>query len=218
MHPDEDWPAYFAAGAGRRAHPDLIAAAERCGAPGRAVDLGAGDGTESRWLLARGWRVHAVDGTPGLRERILAGLADPGPRLCAVDALFGQLHGLPRARLVYAGFALPFASPAELTALLGFVRAALEPGGVFAAHFLAERDDWRRRPGVQVQDEGRLRRLLRGLQIESIQEREYDAGSGTGPKHWHLRFVLARRPPASGGPAVSGSSGAGGALRSRSPS
>lgn len=43
-------------------HPNQFLAAELDGAPpGRALDLAAGEGRNSVWLAARGWRVTAVD-------------------------------------------------------------------------------------------------------------------------------------------------------------
>ena len=194
MHPDEDWAGWFEQVRGRSVRTELLAAVAALG-PGEdrmAVDLGAGDGTETRWLLENGWRVHAIDGTPGLRARILDGLAsDPGERLAAVDAEFSQVATLPPASLIYAGLALPFGTPAEVEHILGLVASALQPEGVFAAHFLGERDSWASRDGVTVHTADELAQVLTGFDVRSVDEREFDGPSGTGPKHWHIRFVTA---------------------------
>jgi trans-aconitate methyltransferase len=194
MHPDEDWAGWFAQTRGRPPRAEFLTAVAEVGddLPKIAVDLGAGDGTETRWLLERGWRVHALDGTPGLRARILDHLeSDPGDQLTAVDEEFGAVTALPQASLIYAGISLPFGTGAEIEHILGLVAAALEPGGVFAAHFLGERDSWASRDGVTVQSAEELDHLLRDFAVQSVAERELDGPSGTGPKHWHIRFVVA---------------------------
>src|SRR3954468_24291573 len=60
-----DWPAYFAAVAGKPARDTLLKALElfekEKRAPGFAVDLGCGSGRDTLELLRRGWRVLAVD-------------------------------------------------------------------------------------------------------------------------------------------------------------
>ena len=195
MHPDEDWPGWFESVRGRTPRPDFLAAIAELRETGNrsAVDLGAGDGTETRWMLERGWRVLAVDGTPGLRTRILDGLAaDPGERLTALDAEFMDVAALPRASLVYAGLSLPFGTPHEVEHILEQTRSALEPDGLFAGHFFGERDSWASKDGVTVHTEDQIRRLLGAFDIVSIGERELDGPSGAGPKHWHVRFVMAR--------------------------
>jgi SAM-dependent methyltransferase len=60
----EDWTKYYEAQLGRAPRPLYLDAVARFDRPGRAVDLGCGDGTESLDLLARGWRVYAVDRNP----------------------------------------------------------------------------------------------------------------------------------------------------------
>ena len=194
MHPDEDWPGWFEQVRGRPPRPEFLAAVAEVAddLPRVAVDLGAGDGTETRWLLEHGWRVHAIDGTPGLRARILDPLeSDPRDQLTAVDEEFGAVTALPRASLIYAGISLPFGTGTEIEHILGLVAPALEPGGVFAAHFLGERDSWAARDGVTVQSEDELDQLLRDFAVQTVAERELDGPSGTGPKHWHIRFVTA---------------------------
>lgn len=195
MHPDEDWPRWFDAVRGRAPRPDFLAALAELGdARNRsAVDLGAGDGTESRWLLDRGWRVLAIDGTPGLRERILDGQGDTAAhRLTAIDAAFAEVTSLPSAALVYAGLSLPFGTDEEVDHILRLVRLAIGPDGLFAGHFFGERDSWASRDGVIVHTEEELRRQLADFDLASIDEQEFDGPSGVGQKHWHIRFVMAR--------------------------
>lgn len=98
--------------------------------PGRALDLGAGEGRTALWLARRGWRVTAVDfsdvalergrqrvaaaGTPGSVEWVCADLVEYDPTGSSYDLvllLFVHLR------------------PAERSRLLRLAAATLSPGG-----------------------------------------------------------------------------------------
>lgn len=60
--------------------PYLIAEAESL-RPGVAADLGCGHGAEAMWLASRGWRVTAVDFSPGALEFARSLAAEAGPEV-----------------------------------------------------------------------------------------------------------------------------------------
>lgn len=96
--------------------------------PGRALDLGSGEGRNAIWLAGLGWRVTAVDFSPVATDRgrrlaaehgvevewVVADLLDYQPREGAFDAVVvAYLHLLPDA----------------LTPVLGRAARAVAPGG-----------------------------------------------------------------------------------------
>lgn len=190
MAESSDWRRYYASAAGRAPRPHLRAALSHVQRPGTAIDLGAGDGVDSRFLLAEGWRVVAIDKTPGLGERI--GL-DAGPRLDARDTTFADVDDLPAADLVFAGYSLPFATEAEFTHVWSQLTAALVPGGVFAGQLFGDRDDWAHLDDVRTHTAEQVRDLLAGWHVLLLDEVERDGPSGRGPKHWHVFDIIARR-------------------------
>lgn len=91
-------------------------------APGRAVDLGAGEGRNARWLAERGWEVVAVD---------FSAAAVEGMREAGLHAVVGDVTSWtpdePVDLAVLCYLQLP---PDDLAAAIGAAGRALRPGGV----------------------------------------------------------------------------------------
>jgi thioredoxin reductase/SAM-dependent methyltransferase len=100
--------------------------------PGRALDVGCGEGADAVWLAERGWRVTAVDLSATALERAAAHAAAAGAEVAArVTWVEADLRAEPPEAasydLVTAHFMhLPGAARAELFARLA---AAVTPGG-----------------------------------------------------------------------------------------
>lgn len=130
--PAEAWEARYREAPQRwsgRANATLVEALEAL-APGRALELGCGEGADAVWLAGRGWRVDAVDISPTAVERAraaaeAAGVAD---RVTFTAADLEQLEPEPGYDLVYAAF-LHSREPLSRTAILRRASAAVAPGG-----------------------------------------------------------------------------------------
>ena len=99
--------------------------------PGRALDLGAGEGRTTLWLATQGWHVTAVDfsavaldrgrqrveaaGVPGSAEWVCADLVDFDPTGATYDLVLLMFVHLP---------------PASRRRLLRLAAATLAPGGL----------------------------------------------------------------------------------------
>ncbi len=111
------------------AGPNRFLAEELTGQePGRALDLGTGEGRNAIWLAAQGWQVTAVDFSPvGLEKaaRLAAG------RGVSVDWAQADLHHYQPERGAYDLVLLAYIQfPREAaTALLAMASSALAPGG-----------------------------------------------------------------------------------------
>ena len=109
--------------------------------PGRALDLGCGEGGDALWLAERGWRVTAVDISTTALQRARA---EAQRRELAVDWQEADLAGgLPPGpyNLVSAMF---FQSPVDLPRLdvLRAAAADLRPGGHLPVVGHAEPPPW----------------------------------------------------------------------------
>jgi len=202
------WLRYLEATAGRAPRPLLLRALDRLpgfsGRGGRALELGAGAGSDTLALLQAGWEVLVVDATlPTLETaRELAREAGLEDRLDTRHLRFEELELVPAAfDLVHAEFALPFCDPAHFDRLWASLRAALRPGGIFAGQLFGDRDTWARAPLEGVEGpmtflaRERVEQLIEGYEVLEFEEEEGERKTALGDlKDWHLFHLLLRRP------------------------
>jgi tellurite methyltransferase len=176
--------------------PLLIRAAALLPQGGRALDLGAGAGRDTRYLLAHGFAVTAADADARAAERLRA-LGDE--RLRVVQSTFEAFSFEPRSYdLISAQFALPFVPEPAFSAVFARLVEALRPGGIFAGQFFGVNDQWNTlgRHMTFVTRE-RAEELLRGLDVVELREEDTDGHTADGsPKHWHVFHILACKLPA----------------------
>lgn len=189
-----DWTPFYAAQAGREPRPTLQRALElRDGAPGFALDLGAGEGSDTRFLLQQGWRVHAIDDADAADDRIRANVpADRREYLTVEQRAFEDILELPPADLVYASYALPFCRPAHFPVLWEAIREAMAPSGWFAGELFGPHDTWAGRTDMNFHDRAAVDQLLEGLDVLDLIEEDRDGAMVGGTKHWHVFHIIAR--------------------------
>jgi trans-aconitate methyltransferase len=190
------WEAYYRAIEGRsprRLFLDAIAFLPT-DQPRVAIDLGSGDGAETLALLARGWKVIAIDGSPEAIGRLQASVApEDAARLTTRVSSFRELVELPDADFVYAGLSLPFCAPDEFAGVWPRVTNALQPGGVFAGHFFGPHDSWATTSDMTFHTRGEVESLFAPFEIQLFEEQDEDGCAVSGPKHWHVFHVIARK-------------------------
>ncbi|WP_433046931.1 class I SAM-dependent methyltransferase [Dactylosporangium sp. CS-033363] len=164
--------------------------------PGRALDVGCGEGGDALWLAARGWRVTATDIAPTALARGAA--ADPSgtvtwthadlsttpPPAAAFDLVSVQYFPLERA-----------AGDAALQGLL----AAVAPGGLllYVGHDMADVPDPAPfRPEDYYHPADVAKRLGAEWTILADETRPRTAPAPPGTHHRSDTVLLARRRPA----------------------
>lgn len=199
MADEATWADYYDEYEDREPRELLLEALPRFGSgPHDAVDLGCGSGIDSLAMLERGWRVFATDaeaeGIRRLRSRVPSELT----RWLRTTVARMEEVELPKADLVWAGFSLFFCPRRRWTEVWRKVRDAVRPGGRFGGQILGERDTWAPDDEISSFSREGAHALFDGFEIERFDEEEKDDEACTGPKHWHVFHVLARRPAGPG--------------------
>ena len=172
--------------------PRLVRAADMFDQPGDALDVGAGAGRDTAYLLLRGWRVTAVDSSPSAAAALRR---LPGRRNLHVVVSAIQDFEPAAYDLVNAQFSLPFIPPAHFDATVERLRESVRPAGMMAATFFGASDEWNV-PGTEQNFSSRadVERMFNGWETIELTEVEEDGHTADGtPKHWHVFHVIARR-------------------------
>lgn len=196
---DTNWEDYFRAIEGRVVHPLLLDALnlfaeEIHDSPRFAIDLGCGDGTETAWLLEQGWDVLAVDGDPKAIKYLMKKVRpDQLGRLQTQIAKFEDMLLAP-ADLIHAAFSLPFCSPEHFDHFWNKIVKAVKPNGRVAVQFFGPNDSWAvDNPEMSFHSAEHINNMFDVFEIESFSEVDEAGQSTTGPKHWHIFEVIARK-------------------------
>jgi trans-aconitate methyltransferase len=160
--------------------------------PGEALDVGAGAGRDTAYLLDRGWRVTALDSSPSAIEA-LQRLAHPNLHIVVSAA---QDFAPSDYSLVNAQFSLPFIPREHFAGTVGRFRDSVRSVGVLAATFFGKHDEWNV-PGnnLTFSTRAEIERTFGGWELIELNEVEEDGRTADGsPKHWHVFHLIARRP------------------------
>ncbi len=193
-----DWAAYYRHTRGREPRPlfakGMAVVADSAIRPGRAVEIGFGDGTETLALIRAGWHVTAIDPTAVAADALRATVhAVDAPRLEIITAT-AQDADLPPFDLLYAGYALSFIRRDDFRAFWARARDRLRPGGLLVVNIFGVRDSWAGDPDMTFIARGDVEQMVEGLEVIEIAEEDQDGDSFAGRKHWHVFDIVARRP------------------------
>lgn len=163
-------------------------------APGKALDLGCGEGRHSIWLAQRGWVVTAVDPSPRAiaEAREQAAGAGVGGTIVFAVADLADWRPVSRYDLVFCAFAMP-ARGMGRSRMLEMAAAAVAGGGTI---LLSELDSSLRREGVPekylvTRDE--LERHLDGFRMERSAVRMTRRPHGFEERVFPVASVVATR-------------------------
>ena len=163
-------------------------------APGRALDLGAGEGRNSIWLAEQGWRVTAVDVSRVGLGRAAESAAERGVELeCVVSDWRDYVPPEP-VDLVVISFMHPH--PDERAAIFARARDALVPGGHLFTIGVDLAEHQRRGPphAERLYTPERLRDALAGFELLRCESLTYEGESRDGPRTVTDVVAIARRP------------------------
>lgn len=185
-----DWETFYSLTKDRPPWPLLVRAVSLLPRKERALDLGAGAGRDTHYLLEQGFQVTAVDSDPhavAMLRSLQAG------NLRVVQASFEEF-AFETYDLINAQFALPFVSPRRFREVFERVKRALKPGGMFVGQFFGIHDQWNTpEHEMTFLTREQAEEVLQDLDIIELNEEEVDGHVADGsPKHWHTFHIIAR--------------------------
>ena len=195
MTDEMSWDDYYKKIQGRAPRQLLLDALEKfpTDASLQAIDLGSGDRTETAVLLSRGWHVLAVDGEPAGIKRLMEKVPQEGQAHLQTQVAKFEDVILPSADLIHASYSIPFCHPDHFPALWEKISNALNPGGRFAGQFFGVHDTWADNKDMTFHTEAQVLAMLAQFETEYFHEQDEDGEAASGPKHWHVFTVIARK-------------------------
>jgi tellurite methyltransferase len=189
---EERWSEFVRNTAGAPPWPQLERAAELFDQPGDALDVGAGAGRDTAYLLRRGWRVTAVDASPAAAAalRLL-------PLRRNLRVVVSTIEDFEPADydLVNAQFSLPFIVRSRFDATVRRLRDSVRRSGVMAATFFGRNDEWNVAGAEQTfSSRADIEPVFSEWTIIELTEVDEDGQTADGrPKHWHVFHLIAQR-------------------------
>jgi len=161
-----------------------------------ALDLGAGVLRDTQYLLDIGFeKVTAVDANIAIQE---IGDNIDDQRLQTIISKFEDFEFLDSSYdLINAQYSLPFMKQEYFIEVMEKIKKSLKPGGVFAATFLGDRDDWNTKEHKvdSFQTKLEIKHIFEDFEIIELLEKEEDRPvvGRKGLKHWHTFHVTSRK-------------------------
>lgn len=162
---------------------------------GYAVDLGAGTGKDTLYLLSKGWYVLAIDFSVKAGN-ILHARAKQNNfiKLQAQVADFTQMQLPQNLDMVNATYSLPFIQPQQFLQVWQTVNEHIHPGGFFAGNFFGPTDDFAKDNSMTLLNKQQILCLFKDYKIHYLNERKLYAEQVKGKqKYWDIWDVVAEK-------------------------
>ena len=189
-----DWVKYLEQTKEYPPSPLLVKAISDHDARNSALDLGAGQLKDTRFLLTQDFlHIDVVDAEPAV-ESLVEDLKDE--RVKVIITTFDAFDYKDDAYdLVNAQYAIPFASPEVFEKVMSGIKRSLKQNGIFVGQLFGKRDEWNT-PGKEMtfHSEEEARALFSDMELLTFEEVERDSRTSSGaPKHWHLYNIVAKK-------------------------
>ena len=162
--------------------------------PGRALDIGAGEGRNAIWLAKAGWEVTALDVSSVGLDRAAQGAAEEGVALELVAGDWREYAAPSPIDLAVISFMHPH--PGERATMFERARASLVPGGHLFTVGVDVSEHGRRGPPDpdRLYTPERLREALSGFEVLRCEPVAYEGESRDGRRSVLDVVAIAQRP------------------------
>lgn len=166
---------------------------ERGGQSGqlRAIDVGAGLGVETHYLLKKGWYVTAIEPNKFLANQIYLNHPNSSSRLAIINDKIENIN-IGSFDLMYAGYSLQYIDKKNIQDVICKFHKSLTPNGFFIAQFFGPLNQLSTHENTATYDSIEISSLFKTNWIVH----ECDEYKGFGSRHpdqfWHFNTVIAQ--------------------------
>lgn len=154
------------------------------------VDLGCGSGNDTVYMLKKGKKVTAIDGSLN-EEFIISRINEDEQKRLVLDSHNFEDVLIPKTDVVLSLFSLPFCKPSEFNNLWNKINNALDKDGIIVANLFGERDWHMNDERVSNHTKDEVLDLLKDYEILKWKEQEYTRESDN--THWHYYDFIAKK-------------------------
>ncbi|MDP1879391.1 MAG: hypothetical protein Q8K60_00460 [Parachlamydiaceae bacterium] len=163
---------------------------------GNAVDLGAGAGRDTIFLLKAGWQVFALDAEQLSIDVIINQIdSELLSNLKVAVVPFSEMIIPNELNLINASYSLPFCKPEDFALCWKKIMNGLIIGGRFCGQFFGVHDEWANSPNLTIHTFDDLMKLFENqFVIEYLQIENGLIPCANGElKHWHIYHIVAKK-------------------------
>ncbi|MCD4713079.1 MAG: YdeI/OmpD-associated family protein [Clostridiales bacterium] len=170
----------------------------------KILDLGAGAGTDSRFLVDNGHSVTAIDRETTVISEVME--SHGGLYSQSISVVKGDFYdmSLPDCDVIYANYSLPFCATSDFLVKWLNLESQVKVGTIVAYIFFGKNDDWKNSTEkFTFHSKEDVESLLDQYEILHIEGKEYN-GSSMKPsgeiveKHWNIIEVIAQKTSQAG--------------------
>ncbi len=162
--------------------------------PGKAIELGCGAGSDTRYLIKKGWNVLAID-REDVEARISKRLNTEELKNFRFQKQKFENIKLEKSNLIVANYSLPFCQKDKFKELWNKIKTSISNKGYFIGNFFGVKDEWNA-GNFQIIffTKEQVLELFTDFEIICFKEIEKDMLTGLGKmKHCHIFNVIAKK-------------------------
>lgn len=162
--------------------------------PSKGIELGAGAGRDSIYLIRNGWDMTCID-KENTEELIKNKLNNSEiNKFNFRVTTFEQLE-LDKNKLILANYSLPFCNKYKFKEVWDKIVESIEIDGYFVGNFFGVNDSWKSiKEKMTFLEDKEVKELFNNFEIVKFEEIEKDGITGMGKtKHWHIYNVIAKK-------------------------
>ena len=155
-----------------------------------AIDLGCGAGSDTEFLISKGFKVTAIDSEEQVKE-ILENKDIDKTKLSITIGDFSKVE-IPNADLIYANMSLFFVKE-NFDVFMKNLLEKVNKDGFFIANFLGNEDDWAETKTKTTVEKEELLKYFKNFKMYYFSEEKYYKETVLGKnKFWHVYTVIAQ--------------------------